>query len=115
MPKQMGVLIVDHRASPGLTQAEALAAGYDPAFCGEGKLYEVDTLSCSHCSARVVPNIMRTRPRALCMECDNRSGHYICDGCDYLRRQSGYVHKPYVAQIEEHLTKVINNSILLKG
>jgi hypothetical protein len=99
--KQMGYLMVDHRASPGLPEDVARWAGYDPKRSGEGKVYEIDTLACSHCPARVVPNIMRTRPRALCMECDNTQGHYICDPCDYLRTQPGYVHKPFVQAVDE--------------
>lgn len=100
----MGYLLVDHRASPGLPEEVARWAGYNPALCREGKVYEVDTLCCSHCNACVVPNIHRTRPRALCLECDNIRGHYICDGCDYLRTQPGYVHRPFTQVIDETLT-----------
>jgi len=89
-----GYLLIDHRASPGLPEDVALLAGYDPRFTGEGKVYEVNTMTCSHCGSSVVPNPMRIRPRAKCLECDNREGHYICDGCDFIRSQPGYVHTP---------------------
>ena len=103
MPKQMGYLMVDHRASPGLPEEIALWAGYDPKKVSEGQLYEVDTLCCSHCNACVVPNIQRTRPRARCMECNNIEGHYICDPCDFKRSQPGYVHTPYKKLIDQTL------------
>src|SRR3569832_318720 len=110
MAKQMGYLLVDHRASPGLPEDIARWAGYDPKWTGEGKVYEVDTLCCSHCNACVVPNVMRTRPRAKCMECDNREGHYICDMCDFQRNQPGYIHAPYKKTIDEHLNRAVMGS-----
>lgn len=107
MPKQMGELVVDHRASPGLPENIARWAGYDPKACGEGSIYKVATLHCSHCLMRGVPNHARTRPRALCMECNNREGHYICDTCDFERSQPGYVHAPLVKKIEDHLNTIV--------
>lgn len=107
--KQMGYLMVDHRASPGLPEDVARLAGYDPKQCGEGQLYEVDTLCCSHCNACVVPNVMRTRPRAKCMECDNAQGHYICDGCDFIRNQPGYVHAPFKKFIDETIDRAMGS------
>lgn len=101
MAKQMGELMVDHRASPGLPEDVARWAGYDPKWAGEGKVYRVATLSCSHCDGKGVPNLFRTRERAKCMECDNREGHYICDACDYLRSQPGYVHAPYKKIVDD--------------
>lgn len=110
MTKQMGYLMVDHRASPGLPEDVARWAGYDPKQVAEGKVYEVDTLRCSHCGGCAIPNIMRTRPRARCFECDNREGHYICDACDYLRSQPGYEHRPFVQKVDEYLNKIVMGS-----
>lgn len=110
MAKQMGYLMVDHRASPGIPEDIARWAGYDPKLTGEGKVYEVDTLSCSHCDAKVVPHPQRVRARAKCMECDNREGHYICDGCDYLRTQPGYVHTPFKKVVDETLNSTVMGS-----
>src|SRR5215469_13220023 len=107
MPRQMGELIVDHRASPGLPEDFARLVGYDPAQVGEGKIYEVKTLCCSHCGGCAIPNHFRTRERARCLECNNIEGHYICDACDYLRNQPGYVHRPFVQQIDEQLTQIV--------
>lgn len=100
--------MVDHRASPGLPENIARLAGYDPKLCGEGQLYEADTVTCSHCKAVVVLNPMRTRERAKCFECDNKEGHYICDGCDFLRRQPDYVHAPFTKFIDDHMAVAAN-------
>ena len=55
MPKDMGYLMIDHRASPGLPEDVARWAGYDVKLTSEGKLWETKTLCCSHCNACVVP------------------------------------------------------------
>lgn len=100
MRKQMGELLIDHRASPGLPEDIARRAGYDPAFCGEGKVYRAATLTCAHCKGSVVKNIFRTRDRALCAKC---SYHYICDACAFQSTLPDYVHTPFEAKIDEHL------------
>ena len=84
-----GELMVDHRSSPGLPEDIALAAGYDPAMCREGKLFHCATLGCNHCGAHVVVNPMRTRNRGYCRKCDR----YICDGCAAAMNHAGYVHR----------------------
>jgi hypothetical protein len=98
MAKQQGYLLVDHRASPGLPEDIALAAGYDPKWCGEGKVYEADTLTCSHCKGVIVKNPLRTRDRHYCAKC---SGHYICDGCAYMAAQPNYAHTPFEKKVEQ--------------
>jgi hypothetical protein len=85
-----GYLHVDHRASPGLPEAAARRAGYDPAFCGEGKVYEAATLGCVHCGAHVVKNPFRTRERGQCSKCGYR---YVCDGCAAAMKDPFYVHR----------------------
>jgi len=92
-----GEVFIDHRASPGLPEHIARLCGYDPAQCGEGRLFEAATLSCSHCRQRLIKNPLRTRERATCLPCAN---HYICDLCDAERRKPGYVHTPFEAVIE---------------
>lgn len=77
--KQQGYLLVDHQASPGLPEDVARLAGYDPKFCGEGKRFEADTLTCSHCKTAVVKNPLRQRERVHCFKCN----HYICDFCAF--------------------------------
>jgi hypothetical protein len=99
--RQMGYLTVDHRASPGLPEDVARAVGYDPKQCGEGKFFEADTLTCSHCKGVVVKNPLRERERHSCLKC---GGHYICDGCHYLSTLPDYSHTPFEKVIEQHLT-----------
>jgi hypothetical protein len=97
MAKQMGYLFVDHSASPGLPEDIALAAGYDPKLCKEGKRYEADTMGCAHCTNVVLKNPFRTRERHYCAKC---SGAYICDPCAYLATLPDYVHVPRVKVVE---------------
>lgn len=98
--KQMGYLMVDHRASPGLTEQEALIAGYDPRLSGEGKVYEADTMTCAHCKNVVVKNPFRTRDRPHCYQCD----HYICDICA-VKAKTEDVHMPFTKFIDITLNK----------
>lgn len=78
-----GYLFVDHRNSPGLSEAMTLAAGR-PASAAGG-LFEAATYTCSHCQSIVVIEPKRTRERAYCAKCD----HYICDACGVLKAQNG--------------------------
>lgn len=86
-----GYILVDHRASPGMSELEARIAGYDPDAVKEGQFFESKTFCCSHCKSHVVPNPIRVRPRETCAKCDF---HYICDGCAFLASQPDYVHTP---------------------
>ena len=74
---QEGWLMIDHRASPGLTEADAVAAGLKPKLLAEGALYESATYTCRHCQRIVIMNPERTRERGFCRKCDA----YICDEC----------------------------------
>lgn len=89
---QEGYLLVDHRASPGLPEDVAVASGYDPKLCQEGKMFEAASLTCSHCKVSVIKNPLRTRERANCPKCGY---HYICDICDFKTTQPDYSHLPY--------------------
>ena len=95
-----GYLMVDHRASPGLTPEEAMALGYTNATVGEGQLYETKTNHCSHCGTVVIMNPDRTRERAFCQACSK----YICDNCGIAMRLPNYVHKTYIQLQEEGLS-----------
>jgi hypothetical protein len=103
--KQQGYLLVDHRASPGLTEQQALAAGYDPRLSGEGKVYEADTMTCAHCKTVVVKNPLRTRDRPHCYQCD----HYICDICA-VKAKTEDTHMPFSKYLDLTLTQAINGS-----
>lgn len=97
--KNEGFLMVDHRASPGITAADLKAAGITRATAarlgidvetilkgemGEGKIVERATRRCCHCGNQVVLNPARARQRYSCRTCP--PGHdYICDspGCHF--------------------------------
>lgn len=85
-----GEMLVDHRASPGLTPEQAIRLGYHPTQVAEGKVFEAATLTCNHCNRTVIKNPLRVRERAHCFECNR----YICDWCDAQRSQPDYVHMP---------------------
>jgi len=73
--KNEGYVLIDHRASPGLTPEFARNAGLDPKLTAEGKMLEAATLTCSHCNTVVIMNPERKRERGYCRKCD----HYVCD------------------------------------
>jgi hypothetical protein len=94
--KQMGYLMVDHRASPGLPEDVARWAGYDPKLAREGKVFEADTMTCCECHNWVVKNPERTRERHSCS-----CGNYLCDGCAFRLSLPDQVHKPLARVIDE--------------
>lgn len=85
-----GYLMLDHRASPGLTEAEARRLGYDPQSVREGRLLETATYTCPHfpCGTIVILNPNRQRERAFCRSCNA----YICDNCARRALHPDYVH-----------------------
>lgn len=91
MGTKEGYLIVDHRASPGLSERLAQRAGYNPFLCREGRVFEAATLTCSHCKTVQIMNPERTRARGFCPKCN----HYICDSCTAAMRAPDYVHTPF--------------------
>jgi hypothetical protein len=91
MLKKPGYLIVDHRASPGIPEELAVRAGYDPFLCREGKTFEADTQTCSHCKNVVIMNPERIRARGHCVYCN----HYICDVCTGAMKDPDYKHVPF--------------------
>jgi hypothetical protein len=99
-----GYLMVDHRASPGLTPEQARTLGYSPQHVGEGQLFETKTNHCCHCGTVVIMNPDRIRERAKCQACNK----YICDMCGIAMKEPSYVHKTYKQQLEEGLTYFSN-------
>lgn len=95
--KGEGYVMIDHRASPGLPEDVARRAGYDPSQCGEGKLFETKSLTCSHCKSSVIRNPLRQRERNRCAKC---AGHYICDICAFKASLPDYDHEPYEKKVE---------------
>ncbi len=92
-----GYLVIDHRASPGMSPDLARASGFDPREVSEGKILEGSTLTCCHCKTTVFKNPLRTRARESCYQCN----HYICDFCHADMQRSDYVHTPYEAKVEQ--------------
>jgi hypothetical protein len=88
---QGGELMIDHRASPGLPPEIARQCGFDPALAGEGRLFEVATLTCAHCKVVQAKNKYRIRSRERCEKCN----HYVCDHCYRKMQKPDYVHYPY--------------------
>lgn len=80
--KHEGYFIIDHRSSPGLTQADLDSAGIKGPVVGEGKLLEAASLTCRHCGTIVILNPERFRERGHCFKCstDPAKG-YLCDNC----------------------------------
>lgn len=104
--------MIDHRSSPGISEDIARLSGFDPSQCGEGKLFEAATLTCSHCRAAVVKNPLRTRERPFCMECH----HYICDLCAFQASKPEYVHTPFEKRVEDISSAVFGSPMkLLQG
>lgn len=106
MNKQIheGYVMIDHRASPGMTEAEARSLGYEPEHMAGGKLFEAKTNHCNHCGTVVIMNPLRTRERSFCLPCNK----YICDNCGIQIKMPNYVHKTYKQQLEEGLTFLSN-------
>ena len=75
-----GYLMVDHRASPGLTAEEARQAGLPPSAAGEGQFFEAPTVTCIHCGVSYMVNPDRKRPQEFCRKCYA----YQCDICAKL-------------------------------
>lgn len=89
LKRHEGYLMIDHRASPGIPADVAVKLGFLPGEVAEGALFEAATLTCKHCPGAWMKNPRRIRPRAYCKKCD----HYICDDCDRLAAEPGYVHR----------------------
>lgn len=72
----MGVFILDHKDSPGITEAEMRLAGIHHPGIQAGSILEFDTKTCGHCGSPVALNPKRKRDRGNCSSCG-----YICDSC----------------------------------
>jgi hypothetical protein len=102
-----GYVMIDHRASPGMTPDEARLMGYEPEHVSEGKLFETKTNHCCHCGTVVIMNPLRTRERSFCSSCSK----YVCDNCGIEMRLSDYIHSTYQDKLNNRLTELAN----LKG
>lgn len=98
----LGYLLVDHRASPGLTEDQAIKLGYHPDQVSEGSIYEADVMTCSHCNTQVILNPLRERGRHFCFKCNK----YICDWCAAAAQKPDYVH----CSMDELADKIIGGN-----
>ena len=86
---QEGVILIDHRNSPGISPEFMAENGINGPVVEAGQIYESALTSCCQCGTNVILNPKRTRAREYCMACDS----YLCDGCGLLRKL-GHAHKP---------------------
>ena len=93
-----GYLLLDHRNSPGFSDAVARKADL-PVGAGRG-VFEAPTYTCKHCQRIVVIEPKRTRERAYCRGCD----HFICDPCGAERAGTGLC-RTFDQVIDEMLNK----------
>lgn len=90
-----GYLLIDHRAGDGMPGLRA------------GSVFESATITCSHCQTQVVLNPDRSRARAYCPKCD----HYICDGCEAIRVQTG-VCRTWKQIMDDHVEAVLKQELI---
>lgn len=104
-----GWLIIDHRNSPGIPESMApqvAAAGGIPV--AGNTVLELDTWTCAHCSAIVLKNPDRVRPREVCRKCMS----VVCDKCILWCEPFAKVAE---AIVEGKLHKVANSPLLVPG
>lgn len=70
-----GFLSVDHRNSPGISDADLTPELRARGFTASRGLFEAPTVRCCHCGTIVILNPDRKRERHYCAPCD----HYVCD------------------------------------
>jgi|ERR1700722_1281081 len=80
-----GYLQIDHRNSPGLSEADVRESDGRAVAVRSGQNFESATLTCGHCQNQIIRNPGRLRDRAYCRSCD----HYICDTCEGVRVRAG--------------------------
>ena len=100
-----GVMLIDHRASPGMPKELCEQTGI--LGLGEGKMVELATKTCAHCKTVVVINPWRERDRAFCGKCFG----YVCDQCSVAMRQPDYYHM----QFEELADLVMTGKVRIIG
>lgn len=106
-----GYLMMDHRNSPGLSDAHVMEREL-PAGAGKG-LFETSVLFCSHCPAMIVVmtptnhNPKRGKAAEYCPGCDR----YLCERCHDERIRTG-ICKTWAQQIEEYVERVLQDTLI---
>jgi len=91
-----GELEIDHRESPGLDGALAWSSGLNGLDVGKGKRARIKTKMCPHCTAQIILNPHRWRPRFECRKCDS----FICDNCALDMKLTG-ICRPWAQVVDE--------------
>lgn len=99
-----GELMIDHRASPGISHETAHQMRCLPV--PGGTMMETSTITCNHCQRCVIKNPLRVRERNYCTGCDR----YICDGCELIRVQTGQC-MPFEKFAEDYLNKAAKGQL----
>ena len=110
--------MVDHRAGAGLSEEVARLCGYDPAMVKAGTVYEVATVTCSHCKFPFPLNRSRTYTATTlrlvlsggvyCKKCD----HYICGYCHRDSQAPDYVHTPFDKLVDAVMDAAARGEVL---
>lgn len=83
--------MMDHRASPGISEDMANKIGLPAKQLGAGGLFEGAVLKCTHCPTPYIKNPDRKRQRNYCRKCK----HYICDFCAETASKPDYIHRTF--------------------
>jgi hypothetical protein len=75
MKPREGYLLIDHSASPGVSQELVRSTGFAAPAVSSNQKFESPIIACAHCNTPVILNPNRTRPRGYCRKCDA----YVCD------------------------------------
>lgn len=102
-----GQLLIENRHAPlpDPVQIERLGRATGKLIIApQSPVYEVATVTCSHCHTIVIIRGERQRPRAWCWKCDR----YICDRCVLLAKLHGC--RPFAAVLDA-LDSKANNAV----
>lgn len=97
-----GVVLIDHRDSPGITPQFAQANKVKGPVVGKNTTYESAFVVCHSCCRDVVLNPNRSRERAYCWAHDA----YLCDECGAAQK-AGAVCISYSQRLAQAYEKII--------
>jgi hypothetical protein len=78
--RREGYLLIDNSSGPGVSEEQLLKLPrkYPVLAVPEGKKFETNLLTCSHCHRQMFRNPLRTRDRG---SCGGICRGYLCDWC----------------------------------
>ena len=102
MRKREGYLLIDNSSGPGISLDDlAKLPRRGPLLAvPEGKKFESDTITCSHCHVQLLRNPLRKRERG---SCGGACRGYLCDWCgaEYGRTRECKHLKSILDQLQE--------------